>query len=45
MDMIAKKKLGLKERYHLMTRDLAWEPTYQTEEAIYPQLQYEGNRA
>ena len=29
MDMKASKKLGLKERYNLMTRDLAWTPTYQ----------------
>ena len=26
MDMKASKKLGLKERYNLMTRDLAWTP-------------------
>ena len=42
MDMNVKKKLGLKERYHLMTRDLAWDATYQKEEEIYPQLAYEG---
>ena len=42
MDMNVKKKLGLKERYHLMTRDLAWDATYQKEEDIYPQLAYEG---
>ena len=28
MDMkVSKKKLGLKEKYKLMTRDLGWEPT------------------
>ena len=42
MDMNVKKKLGLKEKYHLMTRDLSWEPSYQKEDDIYPQLKYEG---
>jgi len=31
MDMKIAKKLGLKERYALMTRDLAWDTTYHPE--------------
>ncbi|WP_019916676.1 aromatic/alkene/methane monooxygenase hydroxylase/oxygenase subunit alpha [Methyloversatilis discipulorum] len=43
MDMqVPKKKLGLKERYTLMTRDLAWDTTYQTKEKVYPYADYEG---
>jgi phenol hydroxylase P3 protein len=42
MDMSVKRKLGLKEKYHLMTRDLSWDPSYQKEDEIYPQLKYEG---
>lgn len=43
MDMqVAKKKLGLKEKYQVMTRDLDWTPTYQKMEDIYPYVQYEG---
>lgn len=38
----AKKKLGLKERYSAMTRDLEWSPSYQKAEDIWPQLSYEG---
>ena len=43
MDMqVAKKKLGLKERYALMTRGLDWVPSYQKMEDIYPYIAYEG---
>src|SRR3546814_10739342 len=35
-------KLGIKERYRLLTRDLGWEPTYQSKEAIFPYTRYEG---
>lgn len=35
-------KLGLKERYALMTRDLAWDPTYQSKDDVYPYTSYEG---
>ena len=42
MDMKVKKKLNLKDRYNLMTRDLDWEPTYQKKTDIYPYLEYEG---
>ena len=45
MDMqVPKKKLGLKERYTLMTRDLAWDTTYQPKEKVYPNADYEGIR-
>jgi phenol hydroxylase P3 protein len=37
MDMkVSKKKLGLKEKYKLMTRDLGWEPTYHSKEEVFP---------
>ena len=43
MDMqVPKKKLGLKERYTLMTRDLAWDTSYQPKEKVYPYADYEG---
>ena len=43
MDMqVAKKKLGLKERYAVMTRGLDWTPSYQKMEDIYPYMEYEG---
>ena len=43
MDMkTAPKKLGLKERYSLMTRDLAWDTTYQPMDQVFPQTTYEG---
>ena len=39
---VTKKKLGLKERYKLLTRDLGWEPTHHTKDEIYPYVKYEG---
>jgi len=42
MDMKVNKKLGLKERYSLMTRDLAWTPTYQAVKDVFPYTEYEG---
>lgn len=42
MDMKVNKKLNLKDRYNLMTRDLDWEPTYQKKSDIFPYLEYEG---
>ena len=42
MDMKVAKKLGLKERYSLMTRDLAWDTTFHTTEEVFPQTTYEG---
>jgi len=38
----AKKKLGIQEKYRYLTRDLGWESSYQTREAIYPYAEYEG---
>ena len=42
MDMKVKKKLNLKERYNLMTRDLAWTPTYQGVREVFTNMEYEG---
>lgn len=42
MDMKVNKKLGLKERYALMTRDLAWDTTYQPMDKVFPSIRYEG---
>jgi phenol hydroxylase P3 protein len=43
MDMkVQKAKLGLKEKYRLMTRDLGWTPSYQPHEKLYPYAAYEG---
>lgn len=39
---VNKKKLSLKEKYSYLTRDLAWEPSYQTKEALFPYATYEG---
>lgn len=36
------KKLGLKEKYALMTRGLGWEPTYRGTDELYDQLKFEG---
>jgi phenol hydroxylase P3 protein len=36
------KKLGLKERYGLMTRDLHWDTTYQPMDKVFPYATYEG---
>ena len=42
MDMKVKKKLGLKERYGLMTRGLGWETTYQPMDKVFPFDKFEG---
>jgi phenol/toluene 2-monooxygenase (NADH) P3/A3 len=42
MDMKVAKKLGLKERYALLTRDLDWTTTYQKPKDVFPYLEYEG---
>lgn len=39
---VRKKKLGLKERYRVMTRDLAWDTTYQPMDKVFPYDTYEG---
>lgn len=36
------KKLSLKENYAMLTRGLDWEPSYQTKEAIFPLVEFEG---
>ena len=41
---VADTKLGLKEKYRLLTRDLGWTPTYQSMDALYPYASYEGIR-
>jgi phenol hydroxylase P3 protein len=42
MIMAAKKRLNAKEKYRCMTRDLDWEPSYQSHEDIYPHERFEG---
>ena len=37
-----KKKLGLKDKYRYLTRDLDWEPSYQDKKAIFPHEDFEG---
>lgn len=39
---VARKKLGLKERYAAMTRGLGWETTYQPMDKVFPYDKYEG---
>jgi phenol hydroxylase P3 protein len=36
------KRLGIKEKYNYMTRDLAWELTSKTPSEVYPLLEFEG---
>ena len=36
------KKLSMKQQYHVMTRDLDWDPTYVERNQIYPYLEFEG---
>ena len=36
------KKLSMKARYSALTRDLDWQPSYVTEEQLYPHTSYEG---
>jgi phenol hydroxylase P3 protein len=39
---VTKKKLGLKERYALMTRGLGWDPSYQDIDDVFPMDSFEG---
>ncbi|MDI4665629.1 YHS domain-containing protein [Xanthobacter autotrophicus] len=39
---VERRKLGLKEKYRLLTRDLGWEPSYQAKDKIFPFATYEG---
>ncbi len=36
------KKLNLRDKYALMTRDLSWDPSYQPFEKLFPQIEMEG---
>ena len=40
--MAPKRKMGLKQRYNLMTRGLDWNPSYQPMEKIFPEATFEG---
>mgnify|MGYP003637313086 FL=1 len=40
--MAKPKRLGLKEKYSLMTRGLDWETTYQPMDDVFPYDNYEG---
>lgn len=42
MDAKVNKKLSLKDKYALMTRNLGWEPSYVDEKEAFPLLDYEG---
>ena len=42
MDVKVKQKLGLKDRYALMTRGLDWETTYQPMDKVFPYDRFEG---
>ena len=37
-----RKKLPMKERYALLTRDLDWQPSYVSREQLFPYTRYEG---
>ena len=37
-----KKKLSLKDKYQYLTRDMAWEPSYQKKADIFPDEDFEG---
>ncbi|MDR2014009.1 MAG: YHS domain-containing protein [Azoarcus sp.] len=39
---VTKKKLSLKDRYKLLTRDLGWQTTYQPMDKVYPYVTFEG---
>jgi len=42
MDIQAKKKLGIKEKYAVMTRGLGWETSYQPMDKVFPYDRFEG---
>lgn len=39
---MSSNRMNLREKYQRMTRDLAWEPSYEKKDDIYPQSKYEG---
>ena len=40
--MAAEKKMSLKDKYGVMTGDLAWDLSYQTKEEVFPLSDFEG---
>ncbi|RLA21282.1 MAG: phenol 2-monooxygenase [Gammaproteobacteria bacterium] len=40
--MAVKKRLNMRKRYELLTRGLAWEPSYQPREKVFPYEDFEG---
>ena len=38
----APRKLSMKDRYSALTRDLDWDPSYVTEDELYPYTKFEG---
>lgn len=36
------KRMNMREKYQRMTRDLAWEPSYEDKSDIFPQTDFEG---
>ena len=36
------KRLNMKQKYQLMTRDLSWDTTYQDMDDVFPYDRYEG---
>lgn len=38
----SRRRMGLKEKYTYLTRDLGWDLSYRTSEEVYPYLTYEG---
>ena len=40
--MNAIKKMSLRDRYRVLTRDLDWAPSYQPENKIFPDMAFEG---
>ena len=39
---MSNRKLSLKDKYRLLTRDLEWEFSYRDYKEIFPQEEYEG---
>ena len=38
----APKKLSMKQRYQVLTRDLDWEPSYVDPKEVFPHTEFEG---
>ena len=39
---VKNKKLNLKDKYQYLTRDMAWEPSYQKKQDIFQEESFEG---